>query len=448
MKRSIIKIQLLVFIVFILVINITTSDLMRKKNKRNNWNFNSIINKAKETATQVTQTVTSTVASVVNTLGNLPLNDVPKDVPSIIQNGIKLFSALGINEALKDPEWIKYTSFLNDYPDKKSKILNLDAINIFDVSAVTDPEKAMKTFNRFKLSSNAIESINKAGNKFQCAKNRLVDKEIDQILSENMGLTQINFSNDIPEANKASPQKSFLERRTVKSNTSKRKNENKLAKLGPPIDWKASGFVSTVEDQQNCGCCWNFAGISMIESFFAIKNKSPLQVLSRQQSLDCLQAAISKPGSCQGGHFVFMAMYAQTASFALASNYPYTGTQGSCSIPPGPTISKIVTSFSVNDKVTPQQLYNILKRHPVAVNIDAASQEFIYYQSGILKFACGSQPTHAVLVTGYGQDEKGTQYWIIKNSWGEGWGEGGFARIEIYDGFDGCFMYTNVPELS
>ena len=80
-----------------------------------------------------------------------------------------------------------------------------------------------------------------------------------------------------------------------------------------------------------------------------------------------------------------------------------------------------------------------LAQFPIAVAIDAAQAAFSYYSGGIFDYsACGKSLDHAVLLVGYGS-ENGQDFWIMKNSWSDTWGEEGYMRIAISgDGLGMC----------
>jgi KDEL-tailed cysteine endopeptidase len=82
-----------------------------------------------------------------------------------------------------------------------------------------------------------------------------------------------------------------------------------------------------------------------------------------------------------------------------------------------------VTTYTLVAKSSPTQMKSALCDQPLAVSIEADTTAFQTYISGILSGdACGTKLDHAVLVVGYGV-EAGTEYWIVKNSWGTTWGD-------------------------
>jgi KDEL-tailed cysteine endopeptidase len=68
---------------------------------------------------------------------------------------------------------------------------------------------------------------------------------------------------------------------------------------------------------------------------------------------------------------------------------------------------------------------------PQSVSIEADSSYFHSYSSGVLTnaSACGTSLNHAVVAVGYGTDATAGGYYLVRNSWGTGWGELGYVKI-------------------
>ena len=81
-----------------------------------------------------------------------------------------------------------------------------------------------------------------------------------------------------------------------------------------------------------------------------------------------------------------------------------------------------------------------LKKGPISIALDASPFEFRFYKNGIIDLSPNnrSRLNHAVLLVGYETNINGS-YWIIQNSWGENWGDNGYAKIKIENG-DGVLL--------
>merc|ERR1712046_8765 len=85
----------------------------------------------------------------------------------------------------------------------------------------------------------------------------------------------------------------------------------------------------------------------------------------------------------------------------------------------------------------------------VSVAVESSSSWFQHYRSGIFdSAACGSDTDHLVGLVGYGKSDDGKAYFILRNSWGLGWGEQGYMRLKDEgdgDGICGVLTYANYP---
>jgi len=214
-----------------------------------------------------------------------------------------------------------------------------------------------------------------------------------------------------------------------------------------PIDW--SKYLGSTRNQGYCGSCWAFSATAMVESCLAIKNRAINQYLSTQQMVDCDK----QDQGCSGGVFPTSFNYIKTYGLMAETSYPYEGRDSTCRYNSSKVAARVTgftycSSYGRENPCTVDKVYNILTRGPASVGIDGGSRDFMNYSSGILDDRYCSQDNHAVLLVGYGV-ENGREYWLVRNSWGSGWGINGHVKVLNNDSnHHSCYVTNEVYQFS
>lgn len=206
------------------------------------------------------------------------------------------------------------------------------------------------------------------------------------------------------------------------------------------VDWRKKNVVEPIRDQGQCGSCWAFSAIQGCESAFAITTNTLLK-FSEQNLVDC----VTKCNGCNGGLMTTAIDYVirmQNGMFSAETDYPYKAVAGKCKFTYAPPIGKVTGYLNVIKYSETDLAMMIAQNGPACVAIDASHYTFQLYSYGIYdeKSCSSTSLDHGVGCVGYGTYDD-VAYWIVRNSWGESWGEDGYIRM-IKDKNNQCGIAT------
>ncbi|MBW2965632.1 fibronectin type III domain-containing protein [Candidatus Woesearchaeota archaeon] len=201
------------------------------------------------------------------------------------------------------------------------------------------------------------------------------------------------------------------------------------------FDWRnfyGENWVTPANSQGGCAACWAFSTVGVAEAALNIYNRWPtLQLdLSEQDVLSC-----SGAGDCGGGSVSNAFIYTRNTGIVNETCFPYVASKVPCS-----NMCENSTKYKIRNPVTAVQAVGggvdkekairyLLNYGPPTSQIRAYT-DLAAYSSGIYEPSTSANlGAHSVNVIGY--NETG-DYFIIKNTWGTGWGMNGFGYLKSW----------------
>ena len=315
------------------------------------------------------------------------------------------FAVLAAVTYALDPMELEYTQFISKFGRE-----------------IKDKADFAKRLGFFKAMANFVKEHNKKGLSWRAGINKFADWSPEE-LTNMMNAEMMN--SELPAAEPAT----LLNLSGVLNGASK--------------DWRSEGKVNDVQDQGYCGSCWAFAAVASYEGAEAIATGT-LEKYSEQQLVSCSSNGCN---GCNGGWYtcgwdtIRDNGAASETSWPYLSGADYNSRTGQCSV--SQASGARVASYANATPNSAAGLKAAVDTAPTSVAIRAGWNGFQSYAGGIFTGeGCPSGVDHAVVAVGYGS-ENGTDYWIVRNSWGTWWGESGYIRMAITDGAGVCSIQSS-----
>jgi len=215
------------------------------------------------------------------------------------------------------------------------------------------------------------------------------------------------------------------------------------ANLPSSWDWRNHSVVNPIKNQGQCGSCWAFSTIGVIESQWALAGNT-LTSFSEQLLVDCSTGCCLEEGEdvCNagcGGGWQWNA-YVDIMSWGgveTETEYPYTAENQQCQMVDSDLMAPIknytcITTPGGQPANEGQMAAYLVSYGPIAIAMNAEYLDF--YDGGVLdpEGCDGESLDHAIIIVGFGTAsaaDGGNPYWIVRNSWGTDWGEEGYFKI-------------------
>ena len=220
--------------------------------------------------------------------------------------------------------------------------------------------------------------------------------------------------------------------------------------LPKEVDWREKDIVTSVKDQGSCGSCWAFATTAVVEARLAKETNWRIN-LSEQQVVDCARpfGTLGCGGGLPSRGFEYLA---SAGGQDTLEDYGY---EGKDTLPCRFNLTKApadTRGFSVNitAKEEGQMAKAVAFTGPIAISFEVIDS-FRFYSGGVFSDEkCGTNYTdvnHDVAIVGYGFDEaSGKNYWLLKNSWGLGFGVKGYFKLERDVNMCGVSLCASFPK--
>jgi cathepsin L len=213
----------------------------------------------------------------------------------------------------------------------------------------------------------------------------------------------------------------------------------KIADLPESVDWRDQGVVTMVRNQGACGSCWAFASASVLGSYAKINDMThDLIELSPQHLVSCVPNPLKcgGTGGCMGSIEPLAYTYASLFGIVTEDDYPYaSGSGGNDDVCEFDATTTDATVMTMGFETLPRNDAAALMSHlategPLSASV--AASDWSSYHGGVFDgcdYSGNMVVNHAVTLIGYGTDPSEGDFWLVKNSWGSTWGEGGYIRL-------------------